>query len=335
MFLTPDPVINNAHDGQAYNPYSYVRNDPVNTTDPTGFIYEDGHSPGSQEWWNSSEQASFDEFVGAGDAYYEGGSHGLAQHELGALEREEKGYYSHVRADQDEANEKAEQARADADAAEAASAEKSDETGSVDDTAWEAANATAVDSEPATDPVPGATGADNTGCGSLDDPYCDDNTGCGSLDDPYCDPADEGAASPTQGVPNPLFDDFPPVSEQGETTPLPGTDVAVTLLRTDVSAKTKGAEGSSVLVSYFNKGGTAVNIDLITVYANGREVSHCKAVVAQPHASGLCGAASGGTYDAYSADAYYSNPTTGALGKTWFTQYREGRNPFDLIGDDD
>ncbi|MFF3062644.1 RHS repeat-associated core domain-containing protein, partial [Streptomyces sp. NPDC057909] len=37
-FLTPDPIISNPLDGQAWNPYSYVRNSPLNNIDPTGFV---------------------------------------------------------------------------------------------------------------------------------------------------------------------------------------------------------------------------------------------------------------------------------------------------------
>jgi len=37
-FLTPDPVVGQPADSQAWNPYSYVRNDPVNHTDPSGLI---------------------------------------------------------------------------------------------------------------------------------------------------------------------------------------------------------------------------------------------------------------------------------------------------------
>ncbi|MET7458732.1 RHS repeat-associated core domain-containing protein, partial [Streptomyces sp. NPDC005574] len=37
-FLTPDPIISNPLDGQAWNPYSYVRNSPLNNTDPSGYV---------------------------------------------------------------------------------------------------------------------------------------------------------------------------------------------------------------------------------------------------------------------------------------------------------
>jgi RHS repeat-associated protein len=43
-FLTPDPVVTDPLSGQSYNRYSYVVNNPVNLTDPTGF-----------DWWDGSQ----------------------------------------------------------------------------------------------------------------------------------------------------------------------------------------------------------------------------------------------------------------------------------------
>lgn len=37
-FLSVDPPAPNPVDGQAYNPYAYVRNNPLNATDPTGYL---------------------------------------------------------------------------------------------------------------------------------------------------------------------------------------------------------------------------------------------------------------------------------------------------------
>ena len=37
-FLTPDPAVSDRYDGQSWNPYSYVRNTPLNYTDPTGLV---------------------------------------------------------------------------------------------------------------------------------------------------------------------------------------------------------------------------------------------------------------------------------------------------------
>jgi RHS repeat-associated protein len=41
-FITPDPHVTDPLDGQSYNRYSYVANDPVNRTDPTGVDWWDG-----------------------------------------------------------------------------------------------------------------------------------------------------------------------------------------------------------------------------------------------------------------------------------------------------
>ncbi len=39
-FLTPDPIVSDALHGQSYNPYSYVLNNPVNYSDPSGYQSE-------------------------------------------------------------------------------------------------------------------------------------------------------------------------------------------------------------------------------------------------------------------------------------------------------
>ena len=177
VFLTPDPLIANPHDGLAFNPYSYVRNDPINNTDPTGYTWEDGHSPAFQGWWDSQGQSAFNEFVAAGEAYGEGGAAGLAAHQRGALRRAESEYFDHVQADEDYENEK--RAASAAKAAQNNKVQKSDQdtNAEADDVAWEEANATAVNSEPAAEPIPGATGearilecldrdGDTSNCGS-------------------------------------------------------------------------------------------------------------------------------------------------------------------------
>jgi RHS repeat-associated protein len=46
-FTTTDPIVSNVWNGQAFNAYSYVRNNPLRYVDPSGFQEEDGkdHSP--------------------------------------------------------------------------------------------------------------------------------------------------------------------------------------------------------------------------------------------------------------------------------------------------
>lgn len=45
-FLSADPPAPDPVDGQAYNPYAYVRNNPLNATDPTGYLTINGSSLG-------------------------------------------------------------------------------------------------------------------------------------------------------------------------------------------------------------------------------------------------------------------------------------------------
>jgi hypothetical protein len=60
-FVTPDPHVTDPLDGQSYNRYSYVANDPVNRTDPTGF-----------DWWDGSLGCIGMECLG-GPGYISGG----------------------------------------------------------------------------------------------------------------------------------------------------------------------------------------------------------------------------------------------------------------------
>nr|WP_241847712.1 FG-GAP-like repeat-containing protein [Streptomyces sp. CB02009] len=38
-FLTPDPIVSSPGSSQSWNPYSYVKNSPLNNTDPSGFMF--------------------------------------------------------------------------------------------------------------------------------------------------------------------------------------------------------------------------------------------------------------------------------------------------------
>jgi RHS repeat-associated protein len=76
-FLSPDPVVAGAGNSQSWNPYSYVTNNPLNYTDPTGYIYCDA----SCMWYNAQVGADLQEFFDAGEAYQEGGIAGLGRHE--------------------------------------------------------------------------------------------------------------------------------------------------------------------------------------------------------------------------------------------------------------
>ncbi|MDI3282659.1 RHS repeat-associated core domain-containing protein [Polyangium sp. 15x6] len=44
-FLTPDPLVANAYSGQSWNPFSYVENNPLTFTDPSGFRPEGAGRP--------------------------------------------------------------------------------------------------------------------------------------------------------------------------------------------------------------------------------------------------------------------------------------------------
>ncbi len=46
-FLSGDPLVGEPTNGQNYNRYSYVLNNPMNMTDPTGFAAEPGNGPGT------------------------------------------------------------------------------------------------------------------------------------------------------------------------------------------------------------------------------------------------------------------------------------------------
>ena len=74
-FLTPDPMVGDPADGQQYNPYSYVRNSPLNLTDPSGYrACDDGmlltkHNYNGSECGNRRGRALFQQDVRA-DSYF-------------------------------------------------------------------------------------------------------------------------------------------------------------------------------------------------------------------------------------------------------------------------
>jgi RHS repeat-associated protein len=95
-FLSPDPVVAGAGNSQSWNPYSYVSNNPLNYTDPTGYIYCD-------RFCQDMIVGSYNDFIGASSAYYEDGIDGLADYEKGALEREERAAQEQAEIDKAEA----------------------------------------------------------------------------------------------------------------------------------------------------------------------------------------------------------------------------------------
>jgi RHS repeat-associated protein len=69
-FLTPDPVVTNPANPQAWNPYSYVNNNPVNNTDPTGYASQttncgDGQpcAPGTEDDHQGQPQGTASDII--------------------------------------------------------------------------------------------------------------------------------------------------------------------------------------------------------------------------------------------------------------------------------
>lgn len=83
VFQSSDPLNTPGH-----NPYSYVHHSPLNRVDPSGFVDAEIF----RRWKDGRTQEEFDEFVAAGEAYQEGGTAGLAQHQKGALGRGVENY---------------------------------------------------------------------------------------------------------------------------------------------------------------------------------------------------------------------------------------------------
>ena len=59
-FASPDPVSGSAADPQSLNRYAYVRNDPINYTDPSGMLMIPGY--GYMSWGNSGFGSNWNEF---------------------------------------------------------------------------------------------------------------------------------------------------------------------------------------------------------------------------------------------------------------------------------
>jgi RHS repeat-associated protein len=67
--MTPDPLGGSVGDPQTLNKYAYVRNSPLNLTDPTGLTDQDDRDP-SQEW--DEMCADHPDFCGGRDPHKEG-----------------------------------------------------------------------------------------------------------------------------------------------------------------------------------------------------------------------------------------------------------------------
>ncbi|MGH1541889.1 MAG: RHS repeat domain-containing protein [Arenicella sp.] len=71
-FLSPDTIVPDAHDMQAYNRYSYVVNNPLKYTDPTGHEYDDASDLGSVDSMTDSSRNGEDEAQSYADDHYDG-----------------------------------------------------------------------------------------------------------------------------------------------------------------------------------------------------------------------------------------------------------------------
>lgn len=77
-FLTPDPVVASPATTQSWNSYAYGSNNPLRNTDPSGFM----ECVGCEEFW------------GAGEAFWTGGTAGLMEYGRGTLERETERFFN-------------------------------------------------------------------------------------------------------------------------------------------------------------------------------------------------------------------------------------------------
>jgi RHS repeat-associated protein len=70
--LSADPLVSDPAATQPWNPYAYVRNNPLRYTDPSGFL----------------ECEYCKEWIALGDAFFYGGAGGLYSYQMGAVDRE-------------------------------------------------------------------------------------------------------------------------------------------------------------------------------------------------------------------------------------------------------
>ena len=67
--LSPDPIVQAPHNGQSLNRYSYVMNNPLSYTDPSGYRWEDDDMDyGDDPWWCSwwCDEIDDDDYHGGG-----------------------------------------------------------------------------------------------------------------------------------------------------------------------------------------------------------------------------------------------------------------------------
>jgi RHS repeat-associated protein len=177
-FTTPDPFVSGPHPTQAWNPYSYVSNNPLRHTDPSGFVM----CAGCPE--------NLEEFAGLSDAFWDMGAAGISPLNADGpdggrrLELEQERYYAR----QDEREEEQKKA-----AQKQWKEEESSTVGTNDG-----------DSASSDDPVfvsPGGStactrGSEPADTGAAPEPTCD---GSGSTDPGSGDGEEADALAPYQG----------------------------------------------------------------------------------------------------------------------------------------
>jgi RHS repeat-associated protein len=330
-FTSADPYVTEPMSGQSWNPYSYVRNSPTNLVDPSGYIYMGmpcdaaSYQPecGGGGGWGGSWGAYSGGGGGGGGGGYNAGVFNpcLKCAEGGWRERQSQW-----------------------DAAEFFGAAEAYGNGGAHGLAgWEAGRLGREVGEleqeygrggfkEQADKLAAAAKSDANG-------YKAPKV---TLTDTPLTPAEEAdfarfGRTVTSPAPTTMEESFNQFVEAatggggtcGELASLGGTGVVVSL------CTVTSGDTSFAWIEYANHGGSAEQIDTITIYDNGKEVGHCKAMSLQSGASGICGAASGLGNAAYSAQAYYWNSRDETLGKAWFSEYSKWHSsPWDQIGDD-